>query len=315
MNVPRAFLPKERVQGVFAAQQGLATYKQLLDGGLTRSTIASLVKGRWLERTNRGVYRLCGSPQTWEQRLMAAQLAYGEGSWISHRSAAALHELTGYRPGPIELSTVRDRRELPGATTFRASKAPYFQFARFGPLVVADVNVTLLNLAAVEPSARVEEALDDALARNLTTVAKLDWLLSRSGGRGTPGSGSLRELIGLRSRREEVPQSVMETRMDRLIRQSRLPLPVRQLSIADDRGAEVGRVDFAYPGRKLVIECHSYRWHSGRRKWHRDLYRNNELTRLGWRILYFTWAQIRDEPESVVDRIRSELGYLSMSNG
>jgi very-short-patch-repair endonuclease len=238
---------------------------------------------------------------------MAAQLACGEGSWISHRSGAALHDLTGYLPGPIELTTVRDRRELPGATIFRASKAPYFQCVRLGSLVVGDVNMTLLNLAAVDSSARVEEAFDDALARKLTTAAKLEWFLSRSGGRGNPGSGILKELIGFRGRSDEVPQSVMETRMDRLIRRSRLPRPARQLSVMDKLGTEVGRLDFAYPDQRLGIECHGYRWHSGRRKWHHDLYRGNELTKLGWRVLYFTWAQIRDEPGRVIDQIRSEL--------
>jgi very-short-patch-repair endonuclease len=164
-----------------------------------------------------------------------------------------------------------------------------------------------LNLAAVDWPTRVEEALDDALARKLTTVVKLNWFLSRSGGRGSPGSGVLKRLIGFRGRRDEVPQSVMETRMDRLIRRSRLPTPARQLSVTDERGADVGRLDFAYPDQRLGIECHGYRWHSGRRKWHHDLSRSNELTRLGWRILYFTWAQIQDEPEQVIDRIRSEL--------
>jgi hypothetical protein len=37
------------------------------------------------------------------------------------------------------------------------------------------------------------------------------------------------------------------------------------------------------------------------------------LTGLGWRILYFTWDQIQNEPDVVIDRIREELGYLTLS--
>jgi very-short-patch-repair endonuclease len=37
------------------------------------------------------------------------------------------------------------------------------------------------------------------------------------------------------------------------------------------------------------------------------------LTRLGWRILYFTWDQIENEPDVVTERIRGELGYLTLA--
>jgi very-short-patch-repair endonuclease len=301
-------VPTEGIGPIFAAQQGLATSSQLLDAGITRSSLRSLVSSGWIERVHRGVYRSAGSPQTWKQELMAAQLACGDGSWISHRSAAALHDLTGFLPGPVELSTVRDRRKVAGATVFRASQVPYFRFVRIGSFVVAEVNLTLLNLAAVDQPAQVEEALDDAVARNLTSVAKLDWFLTRCAGKGVPGSKALRNLLGCRQPREEVPQSRMESRMDRLIRRGRLPQPIRQCRVMNERGEEVARPDFAYPDQKLSIECQSYRWHSGRRTWHHDLDRSNSLTRLGWRTLYFTWEQIRDDPDIVIERIREALG-------
>lgn len=122
---------------------------------------------------------------------------------------------------------------------------------------------------------------------------------------GVSGSDVLRKLVDLRvtaaecdGEQDEPPHSASEA-----------PAPVRQLSIRDKVGRVVARPDFAYPDQRLAIECQSYRWHFGRRRWHHDLERSNELTRLGWRVLYFTWDQLRMEPDSVLDRIRSELGY------
>ena len=207
---------------------------------------------------------------------------------------------------------MHNRRRLDGATVHRTHRTPPFFPTMVHGIVTAEVCLTLLNLAAVDSCERVEEAMEDAIARRLTSVRKLDWFLSRAGGRGVAGSDVLRKLVDLRVTAADVPQSVMESRMNRLIRRAKLPLPIRQLSIRDAAGRVVARPDFAYPDQRLAIECQSYRWHFGRRKWHHDLERSNELTRLGWRILYFTWDQLRVEPGSVIDRIRSELGYLTL---
>lgn len=56
----------------------------------------------------------------------------------------------------------------------------------------------------------------------------------------------------------------------------------------------VARVDFAYPEAKLAIEIDGYRWHAGNDAWQRDRRRNNELSRLGWTVLRFTAADLKD---------------------
>jgi len=189
---------------------------------------------------------------------------------------------------------------------------PFFPVVIDG-LVTSEVNLTLLDLAAIDSIERVDEALDDALARRLTSVRKLEWFLTRACGNGRRGSSTLKRLLEHRITGEEAPQSVMESRMDRLIRSARLPRPIRQFSITNGSGREVARPDFAYPGHKLGIECQSYRWHFGRRRWHHDLERSNVLTGMGWRMLYFTWGQIQHEPDTVIDRIREELGYQTLT--
>jgi very-short-patch-repair endonuclease len=208
---------------------------------------------------------------------------------------------------------MHNTRAIKGIDLHMTKRCPPFLPVLLDGITTADVNTTILDLASVDPIERVEDAMEDALARRLTSIRKLEWFVTRAAGRGIRGSRTVRELLGLRVPRKEVPQSVMESRMDRLIRSARLPRPIRQFSITNGSGREVARPDFAYPGHKLGIECQSYRWHFGRRRWHHDLERSNVLTGMGWRMLYFTWGQIQHEPDTVIDRIREELGYQTLT--
>src|SRR5207249_2080176 len=141
---------------------------------------------------------------------------------------------------------------------------------------------TIIDLAAVISGETLEEALDVALQRRLTSLSRVRWRLADLGRHGRPGIAMLRRLIAARSGVEAVPESVIETRFSRLLRRAGLPAPVRQYHVRD-RGRLVARVDFAYPDARLAIEVEGFRWHSGRARWERDLGRRNELTELGWR--------------------------------
>jgi predicted transcriptional regulator of viral defense system len=242
--------PRGDIDAVFASQHGVVSRAELVEIGVSDAVIRwALSRGKW-EPMHRGVYRLSGSPNTWLQRVMAALLAAGPRAWVSHHSSAALHHLTGYPPGCIELTTMH-RRIINGVIVHKTKRYPPFFPISVEGVTTADVNLTLLDLAAVDAIERVEEAMEDALARRLTSVRKLEWFLTRAAGRGVQGSTVLKKLLDFRLPGEEVPQSVMESRMDRLIRRGKLPRPVRQFSLRNESGREVARPDFAYPARKL----------------------------------------------------------------
>ena len=54
-----------------------------------------------------GVYRIPGSPQSWEEDLVALCLWGGPDAVASHRSAAALWELPGFPKGPLEITSLK----------------------------------------------------------------------------------------------------------------------------------------------------------------------------------------------------------------
>jgi predicted transcriptional regulator of viral defense system len=104
-----------RMEALAATQHGLITRAQAIELGLSRSAIQHRTqRGQW-RLVSRGIYRLMGALDTPHQRALAAVLASGEGAVISHRSAAALHELPGFPMEPMIVSVNRDgRRSLSG---------------------------------------------------------------------------------------------------------------------------------------------------------------------------------------------------------
>ena len=286
---------------------GVFSREFALNLGATHDMIEwRLATGRW-DRLSRGVYRLAGVPSSWLQSLYAECLGWGEWSLVSHRAAAALFDLPNFEPGPPELIVPRGRHRVGSkAITHQMSTLDAVDRTVMHHIPVTTPARTLIDLAVVSSPDLVEEALDDALRRKLVSVPRLRWRLAELAQKGRPGVAVFRALLEARQSAVDVPASVLETRLLRLIRRARLPRPEIQYEVRD-RGRLVAVPDFAYPERRLAIEADGYRWHSSRARWQRDLDRRNALTVLGWSIVHVTWEQLTRRPDDVVDRIRSAL--------
>ena len=90
------------------------------------------------------------------------------------------------------------------------------------------------------------------------------------------------------------------------MRSHQLPVPVRQYEIRDGRKV-IARLDFAFPEQRIAVEADSYRWHSGRIPWERELNRRNELRRRGWLVIHVTDRQMRERPSRVIGDVREAL--------
>ena len=83
-------------------------------------------------------------------------------------------------------------------------------------------------------------------------------------------------------------------------------MPVRQFEIRDgDRF--VGRVDFAYPEAKLLIEAYGRDHHSAWSDHEHDLRRQNELIVLGWRVIVVTWSRLHNDRTTLMRTIARAL--------
>src|SRR5690606_33314605 len=91
-----------------ARQHGLVTRAQLLARGVTADAIYGDVRAGHLRPVHRGVYVYgpLTSPLT---EPMAAVLACGEGSFVSHRSAADLWQVLRQRDPQVDVSAPHHR--------------------------------------------------------------------------------------------------------------------------------------------------------------------------------------------------------------
>jgi very-short-patch-repair endonuclease len=109
---------------------------------------------------------------------------------------------------------------------------------------------------------------------------------------------------------EPLAESPMETRLRMLLVLARLPRPEAQVSLHDARHRFLGRVDLYYPTQRLAIE---YDGGTHRMSLVDDNRRQNLLLNAGFRLLRFTFADIRDTPSAVVDQVRHALASTQVT--
>jgi hypothetical protein len=256
------------IAGIAARQHSLVVREQALGVGMTDAMIAHrLATGRWV-RVACGVYRLAGVPVTWKQRALAACLISGAGAVVSHRSAAVLWGVSGFRPGPLDITVPPGRS---GRNTLARVHRSVATGVRVDGIPVTRPARTIADLARVVSGDVLEEAVDDALCRRLCRLEDL------------PARGKLQEVLAAWNG-DGLAEGVAEMRVVRALLAAGLPAPVRQYEIWVD-GVLIARVDLAYPPFRLAMELDGFRWHAGRRKFRGDRMRRNRVEAAGWRLL------------------------------
>ena len=284
-----------------AKQFGLITRDQALGSGLTARQIEGLVRRDEWALIYRGIYADLASAHSWRRSVLAAILTGGPDAVASGSCAAALLSMPGFRLGKIEITTPKRLRNVPFVS--RLGSIPPHQVSRVGPIPVTDAARTLLDIAGKVDQPILEDALDDVLRRKLTSLPRLKWFFHSLTGKGKKGSAILRQLVDERSDGQPIPESVLETRLWKPLSRLGVPRPIRQHPVAEGRY----RIDFAFPQAMVAVEAQSYRWHSSRRAWERDISKANALTGLGWMVVYVTWGDLKDDSDSTVARLRDLL--------
>ena len=297
----RAFpLHVESVLGGIAADQyGVVTMKQALDIGISRDAVRRRVRAGSLVQMCPGVFRVVGAPRSWRQRAMAASLWVGPNGAVGRATACALHHLDGFGP-PVAIELVTPRNLQSQQRLLKLHRTPFWldqDRTTVAGIGVTSIERTLIDVAGIAGEGRLEVAIEDALRRRLTQAGRIMDRLEMMP-RNTAGRGTLERLIAERGA-ERPAESGLEVKVIRLLRELGYPRPLRQ-KVLDDDGRFVGRVDLAFPERRLIIEVDSFRFHTGRQAWDRDRERRNSLTALGWVMLHATSAMLMEQRETFV---------------
>ena len=294
---------------VAESQHGVFTLDQARAQGATKAAVQHRLQTRaWLSFPYSEVFRIAGCPVSWEQELHALVLATAPTAAASHRSAAALLGVPGFpRRGEVEVVTTRPIRDrTPGAWVHSSRVLPVEHLTVVEGIVTTGVARTLVDLAGVLAPQRTERVLDNCLARKLVTLEALRSALLLLARNGRPGIVTIRRLLADRPDGYVAPESGLEARAIELIRSAGLPEPVRQIEVGDN-DARIGRVDLAYPDRRLLIGVDSVLHHSTLVDRRADEVRDRRLEAAGWTVERVTQEEL-GHPTTLIGRLRTLLG-------
>lgn len=282
-----------------ASQHGVFHRSQAASFNINAQHLRRAVHGGRLRLRIPDVFAFPSTPDSWLQRHMAVSLV---GGIASHRSAAALHQLDGFRQiGPrTEVCFARNKeRRIQNVTIHRWRYTDVNDITAVDGIRCLSVARTLFQLGAVCTPDQVEAALDSALRSG----APLRWIsdtADRLQRPGPTGGNVLRKILQDPRRSGALSESLLERIIERVVADNRLPAVVRQHPVHLSSGWR--RLDLAFPDVRLGIEGHSRRHHFGRSPVEADHDRDLELAAAGWEVLYVTW-KMAHEPEALVDRI------------
>jgi very-short-patch-repair endonuclease len=169
-------------------------------------------------------------------------------------------------------------------------------------LPVTDPARTLLDLARFIGPQRLLRNIETCRRQGLVTWDDLIDTLVRHARKGRPGIRLFREVVGANCHRTEITDSDFEMLVLALLREHGLPEPAVHHQVWDD-DRFVAEVDFAYPERRIAMECDGD-VHLQREVRERDLPRQNDLVLLGWTVLRFTPDRYWRKPQSIVAEVR-----------
>jgi very-short-patch-repair endonuclease len=263
---------ERRLAMLAARQHGVVSLAQLEAGGVDKSAVTRRLRTGQLHRVHRGVYAVGHRRLGNEGRWMAALLALGHGTVLSHRSAAELWELLRPR-GRIVHVTVPDSGGRAQRSGLRIHRSPS----------LTDSATTIRNGMAVTTPARTIADL-----RRVATPQEVRQAVRQADARGYP----LGEVEVDRTRSE------LEYLFLRVCRRHRLPRP--------EVNVRIGRfeVDFLWPRARVIVETDGYRYHRGARAFEADRDRDLELGRLGYTLRRFSYRQVTERPREVAAALR-----------
>lgn len=288
-------------------RHGVLTSDQTAAAGVTVHQVRRAIERGELDRPHPGVLRIAGSPRTWRQSLLVGVLAGGPGALASHRSAAVLWDLDGSWKGRPEIVAPRHlRARYEGVRAHESKDLHFANGTEIDGIPCTGIERTLLDLGAVLPPARVQEAIDDAIRRRMCTWDDLLHTLVVHSRQGRNGTGVLRAILE-ESYGSAVPDSRFNRLVHRLLTAANVPTPVIEYEVRNALGTLLARVDLAFPDLKIAIELDSRRYHLSAEAFEADRPRQNLLEVEGWIVLRYTWRTYVDHPWRIVADVQAAI--------
>ena len=288
---------------VAARQHGVISRSQLVAAGCSDRNVRTLVRDGLLERRERGIYVIGGSPPTWHQRVLIACFAGGPLALAGHRCATSLWRFDRYRAGVIELAAPYESARIrAGLRVHRSTDLPARDRTVLDGIPVTSPARTLVDVSRFMTPTRLASMVDDAVRRDLTSYEELHERFSALARPGRDGIATMRAVLADRPGGAPVPGSSFETEVKALLLTGGVPEPVLQHRVQCDDMTYV--LDLAWPELLVAVECDGFRFHRTPDQLEWDARRQSELALRGWLVHHVTWRRTRRDSEGMVRDVR-----------
>jgi very-short-patch-repair endonuclease len=266
---------------------------QLVDLGLSRGAIEHRMPSGRLFQIHRGVYSLTRT-LTRRGHWMAAVLACGPDALLSHRSAAALHELRPTSQRKIDVTVPGPHRRDRDKIRIHSSTFDTEDIATVDGIPVTSVARTILDLAGVLQKDPLLHAIEEADRRETFDLGAMERVLARR-----PRAKGRVKLLEILADYRDAPdlRSKLERDFHALVKRAKLPPPQLNTMVAGFL------VDVCWPQWRLVAELDGRNFHARRRAFETDRIKDATFQRHGYRILRITYKRVHEQPDAVLSDI------------
>jgi Transcriptional regulator, AbiEi antitoxin/AbiEi antitoxin C-terminal domain/Protein of unknown function (DUF559) len=290
-----------------AMQHGVVSRRQLRTLGVSDAAIKWALSSERLRPIFRGVYADGSRNLGVKGRFMAAALACGPRSSISHRSAAALLGLLDMGPAVIDvIAPPSQGREIDGIRLHCVRPPRPDETGTVDGIPCTSPARTLVDLAGVVGSRTLRSAFERAAQRGMLDIAAIE----AAADPGRRGMRSLRALVG--EWRHAAPlarrgrlKSPLEAKILPLLAWHGLPTPLLNAPVDIPNGRI--EVDFLWPEHRFVVEADSRDFHATDIAFERDRWRDRELLAAGYTSLRVTSRPAEKEARAIADTIASRI--------
>jgi very-short-patch-repair endonuclease len=299
--------PDAVVARVAGHQLGLITTPQLNVAGVGRGMVQRRLTSGMLHRRYRGVY-LVGHPVLVPGAAeLAAVLALGRDTFVSHRSAAWLWGLARAPAEEVEVTVAgRECRTREGLRVHSVETLAAADRGRCRGIPVTSAARALIDFASLAGAEEAERAIAEAYALELVSETQLLAAIERVPNRA--GVATVRATLG-RPGGPSRTRSGGERAMLRLLRAAHLPTPRTNYVVAGFNA------DFCWPEHRLIVEVDGYPFHGHRAAFERDHRRDIVHRDAGYEVIRFTARQLEEEPVYVATVIARALDRRSRTRG
>jgi hypothetical protein len=243
--------------------------------GFNDEQIARRERNDELHELYEGVWAVGHRNVTTKGRFIAALLSCGPHSFISHRTAAALHGLRAVNVRAIEVTMVGScARTRNGLTTHRTAKQPARgELRKVGHLRYSSVPRLLIELAPRETPTELHRLITQAVRKRVLNLDAIEAALARHTRR--PGVARLKDaLVAYRPRPDR--KSNLERAFDAwLLEHPEIPEPLRNVHI------DGWEIDCWWPEQRVVLELDGRAYHTAVQDMERDRLKDTKLQILG----------------------------------